>query len=83
LVETLLSSLTPLRLAGRELDADRALDRARSLRPDDARVAAAEVLLAVEALAKEGTGVIGDISLTAWIQWRQANQFWCGGCGST
>jgi tetratricopeptide (TPR) repeat protein len=53
LVETLLSSLTPLRLAGREVDADRALDRARSLRPDDARVAAAEVLLAVEALAKE------------------------------
>lgn len=51
LVETLLASITPLRLANLDVEAERALDRARSLRPSDPRVAAAEILIAVEALA--------------------------------
>lgn len=53
LVETLLASLTPLRAAGERTAAERALDRARSLRPDDPRVAAAESLLEVERVAHD------------------------------
>ncbi len=58
LVETLLASITPLRLAKHEVEAERALDRARSLRPSDPRVAAAEILIAVEALAKSASGQV-------------------------
>lgn len=53
LVETLIASLQPLRAAGEFAAAERALDRARSLRPDDPRVASAEVLLDVERLAAD------------------------------
>ncbi len=56
LVDTLLSSITPLRLAGLAVEAERALDRARSLRPEDPRIAAASALLAVEQLALEQGG---------------------------
>jgi tetratricopeptide (TPR) repeat protein len=68
LVETLLSSITPLRLAGEGEAAVRALERAKSLRPSDARIAAAEVLLAVEALVASTGGAAvapADPRLTA------------------
>ena len=58
LVDTLLASITPLRLAKQDVEAGRAFERCRSLRPGDPRVAAAGILIAVEALATAAAGSI-------------------------